>query len=374
MIYPPQEDSILLAQWVAKRARGRVLDVGTGSGIQAQAAAARKAVKSVLAVDIDPAVVAHCRKNVVAKKISCVHSDLFARVTGQFDTIIFNPPYLPQELPERDIALEGGKQGYETTVRFLERANAHLATDGQILLLFSSLTNKNRVEEAIAQQLFVFKELERAHIFFEDLFVYLITKSALLKRIENAGVKQLSYLARGKRSWVFRGEYRSKECVVKVKRADSEANAPPKEGKVLKLVNKLGIGPQLFLAAKDFAVYQFIKGTYFEDALAKASKSEKKALFRKLFAQAFVLDQAGLAKEEMLRPLKNALVTPSGKLVLIDFERTHRVNKPHNVTQVCTFAVKQGIASMKAMQHTAKHYKTSPTKANFNALLKDMNL
>jgi methylase of polypeptide subunit release factors len=36
----------------------------------------------------------------------------------KFDLIVFNPPYLPQELPERDKALEGGKKGYEVLERF----------------------------------------------------------------------------------------------------------------------------------------------------------------------------------------------------------------------------------------------------------------
>ncbi len=370
MIYPPQEDSLLLAKWVKKFSRGAVLDMGTGSGIQAQTAAAKKAVKSVLAVDVQPAVIAHCRK-IADKKIHCVQSDLFSGVTARFDTIIFNPPYLPQELPERDVALEGGKRGYETLVRFLERANLFLKTDGQMLVLFSSLTNKGKVEETIRQQLFEFKELDRVHIFFEDLFVYRITKSALLKRIENAGIKGVVYVTRGKRSWVYRGAYRGKACAVKVKRPDAAVNAPAKEGKILRVVNKLGLGPKLFVATKDFAAYGWVPGQYLEEALTKKTK---KALFRRLFQQAFILDRAGLNKEEMLRPLRNAIVTSKGKLVLIDFERTYRTRNPHNVTQVCTFALRQGIAPLKKIQHWATHYKRNPTKGNFRALLQGMGL
>jgi release factor glutamine methyltransferase len=374
MIYPPHEDSLLLQKWVAKLAAGSVLDMGTGSGIQAATAAAQKRVKNVLAADIDDEVVAHCAKNVANKKIKCTKSDLFTRVKGQYDTIIFNPPYLPQELPERDIALEGGKRGYETTVRFLESVNPRLKPGGQILLLFSSLTNKAKVEESILQQLFTYQELDRTHIFFEDLFVYRIQKSALLQRIEKAGVKGMTYLARGKRSWVFQGTYRGKKCVVKVNHPDAATNAAPAEAKALKRVNKLGLGPKLFVAQKDFAVYEYIPGESVQDALGHASVLFRKKLFRQLFAQAFIMDIAGLAKEEMLRPLKNARVTARDKVVLIDFERTHRSVKPKNVTQLCTFAAKQGIAPFKTIQHWAKHYKRAPTKSNFNALLEGIGL
>ncbi len=374
MIYPPREDSLLLAKWVKKLARGKVLDMGTGSGIQAQTAAAKKSVTSVLAVDINPEVLAQCRKNIANRKITCRRSDLFANIREQFDTIIFNPPYLPQELPERDIALEGGKKGYEVIVRFLEQANQFLKTDGIILMLFSSLTNKKKIEETLTQHLFTFQELDRLHIFFEDLFAYKVMKSSLLKRIEHVGVRNLAYFARGKRSWVFKGNYRGTTCMVKVKRPDSAANAPAKEGRVLAMVNKLKLGPKLFIAQKDFVVYEYIKGQYLVDVLAQASRALKKKLIKQLFEQAFTLDQAKLTKEEMLRPLRNAIVTSRSKVVLIDFERTHQTTKPHNVTQLCTFAAKQGIAPFKTILHWAAHYKSNPTRENFKALLKGIGL
>jgi len=365
---------LLLEKWVQKLARGKVLDMGTGSGIQAATAARLKRVKSVLAVDIDPEVIAHCKKNVVNKKIKCVQSDLFCNVNQQFDTIIFNPPYLPQELKERDVALEGGKQGFETIKEFLFQANPYLATDGCILLLFSSLSDKHEVENAIKQQLFTFTELDRLHIFFEDLFVYKITKSPLLKRIERAGVDFLSYLARGKRSWVYRGTYRGQHCAVKVKRPDSAADAPAKEAKMLKAANKLGLGPRFFLAQKGFVVYELVHGMFLESVLAHADKELKRKLFKQLFEQAFILDQAGLAKEEMLRPLRNALVTSRGKVVLIDFERMHKTAKPRNVTQLCTFAARHGFASFKSLHMLVAPYKRAPTRENFLKLLQEMGL
>ena len=374
MIYPPKEDSLLLQKWVQKLARGTVLDMGTGSGIQADTASKLKHVKSVLAVDVNPEAIKHCRRELKSKKISYLQSDLFAKVKGQFDTIIFNPPYLPQERPDRELALEGGKKGYETLVRFLEAANIFLNTDGRLLILFSSLTNKQKVEQTLTQHLFEFKELGRTHIFFEDLFAYSVTKSPLLKQVERTGAKNLVYFARGKRSWVFKGTYRNKPCIVKVKRPDSVVNSPAKEGKILKVVNKLGLGPKLLAAKSNFVIYEFVPGKYLEDVIFKASKSKKKALFRQLFHQAFVLDQKSLAKEEMLRPLRNAIVTSRNKVVLIDFERTHKAKKVHNVPQLCTFAVQQRIAPLKTIKDFAGPYKRNPTKGNFAALLKAMGL
>ena len=60
MVYLPREDSHLLKKWVEKLANGTVLDIGTGSGIQA-IAAAKKADK-VIAVDLNPNIIKYLQK------------------------------------------------------------------------------------------------------------------------------------------------------------------------------------------------------------------------------------------------------------------------------------------------------------------------
>jgi predicted Ser/Thr protein kinase len=116
-----------------------------------------------------------------------------------------------------------------------------------------------------------------------------------------------------------------------------------------------------------------VRGPHLVDALEIATRGQRKKIFRQLFEQAFALDRAGLAKEEMLRPLRNAIVR-GGKVVLIDFERTHPVNKPHNVTQLCTFAAQQGLIGLKELRRIAGNYKQNPSQENFKALLQEMDL
>ena len=165
-VYQPREDSFLLEKYVKKLARGNVLDIGTGSGIQAKAALN---AKSVTAVDINQEAINQCRKNI--KNITFLKSDLFSNVKGKFDTIIFNAPYLPNE-GERDPALDGGKNGHETIERFLSQAKGFLASDGIILLVFSSFTNKEKVDRLIVENGFKFEELERIHFSFENIYCY----------------------------------------------------------------------------------------------------------------------------------------------------------------------------------------------------------
>lgn len=128
-IYEPREDSTLLEHYVRQYAKGNVLDIGTGSGIQALAAAQNKNVFSILATDISKTTVEHCKNNIKNKKIKFFVSDLFQNknlINKKFDTIIFNPPYLPQDLKVKDLTSEGGKKGYEVIERFLNEANNFL--------------------------------------------------------------------------------------------------------------------------------------------------------------------------------------------------------------------------------------------------------
>ena len=76
-IYRPREDSTLLEKYVRRYAFGSVLDVGTGSGIQAIAASKHKKVNSVLALDIQKEVIEHCKKSIKSKKIKLNEKEKF---------------------------------------------------------------------------------------------------------------------------------------------------------------------------------------------------------------------------------------------------------------------------------------------------------
>lgn len=139
-VYSPREDSFLLQGVVARICKSTkpksVLDMGTGSGIQAVTAKLYGSDK-VLAVDLNPSAVKLARRNAKlnAAKINVRKSDLFKRVKGKFDLIIFNPPYLPAE-PPIDIQWSGGRVFIE---KFLEQAKEYLKPNGKIIFVYSSL-------------------------------------------------------------------------------------------------------------------------------------------------------------------------------------------------------------------------------------------
>ena len=172
MIYEPREDSFMLEKWVKMLSKGKVLDVGTGSGIQAIAALDK--AESVIAIDIQEEVVENMKKLIAENNyaITVKKSDLFKSILEKFDVIIFNPPYLPQDPGINDETIYGGKEGYEVVVKFLKQARYHLNPDGFILFLFSSFTNKKKVDKTLEELKYTWSELEVKGVDFEKLYVY----------------------------------------------------------------------------------------------------------------------------------------------------------------------------------------------------------
>ncbi|OIO81725.1 hypothetical protein AUJ84_00360 [Candidatus Pacearchaeota archaeon CG1_02_32_132] len=175
MIYQPSDDSYLLESQVKKYAQNKsCLDMGSGSGILAEAC--RKAqASSVLAVDINPESVKYLKDKFRNTNIKIIKSNLFQKVKGKFDLIIFNPPYLPLDAIEpKDsrLATTGGKKGDEISLKFLNQAKIHMNKDSIIILLLSSLTQKIRIIALLSKLSLKNKILAEKRLFMEKLEVW----------------------------------------------------------------------------------------------------------------------------------------------------------------------------------------------------------
>jgi release factor glutamine methyltransferase len=176
MVYSPREDCYLLKKWVSILSKGKkVLDMGTGSGIQAIAARAGGAAR-VLGVDKNKKAVELCKKNAEAAGFADIefkHSDLFLEVNENFDLIIFNPPYLPSEEHlsiSKDYDLVGGEKGNELSIEFLKKAIEYLKDKGCILLICSSLSNPFEIFNYAKSFGYDYEILEEMRLDFETLY------------------------------------------------------------------------------------------------------------------------------------------------------------------------------------------------------------
>ena len=116
----------------------RVLDMGTGSGVCAVAAASLG--NQVVAVDIDPDAARCARINAhlhqLEDRIEVRQGDLFGPVEGErFDTVLFNPPFFRGKPKDR---LDRAFRSQDVATRFAEGLTEHLAPGGSALVVLSS--------------------------------------------------------------------------------------------------------------------------------------------------------------------------------------------------------------------------------------------
>lgn len=174
-MYEPKEDSFLLSEAIKKFFKSKhlrdkkFLDMGSGSGIQAESLLDFIGKENILCADIDNEVVRHLTK----KGFNAVQSDLFSNIKKKFDFIVFNPPYLPEDKYDKEKDTTGGKKGDEIMVKFLDQAKSHLNKSGKIFLLLSSLTPRDKINKVFAKNYKV-KKIAEKKIFFESLEVWLV--------------------------------------------------------------------------------------------------------------------------------------------------------------------------------------------------------
>ena len=124
-----------LAQLVVHRPVDNLLDLGTGSGVQAVHLAGR--ARRITATDLDPraldlAALSFALSGIEAELLT---GDLFVPVEGrEFDLVVSNPPFVIS--PDRRFGYrESGLQGDEICRRLVRQAPRHLADDGWCHLL-----------------------------------------------------------------------------------------------------------------------------------------------------------------------------------------------------------------------------------------------
>jgi release factor glutamine methyltransferase len=140
-VHPVTDMSHLLGEAVLAEVQEgeRVLDMGTGSGVNAILAASTGAYVS--AVDINPHAVDVARENTersgLADRIEVHRSDLFDEVVGQFDVIVYNPPF---RWFTRYNVFEAIKsdENYHAVRTFFRNARQYLTRSGRMLIFLGS--------------------------------------------------------------------------------------------------------------------------------------------------------------------------------------------------------------------------------------------
>jgi len=147
VLIPRPETELLVELALLRLAdRGRVADLGTGSGAIALAIASERPRAQVTAVDISNDALALAQRNAITAGIDNVvfrHGDWLAPLAGErFDVLVSNPPYLATDDPhlqqgdlrfEPALALASGSDGLDAIRHIIAAAPDHLVAGGWLL-------------------------------------------------------------------------------------------------------------------------------------------------------------------------------------------------------------------------------------------------
>lgn len=136
----------VVREMVARTGACRILDLGTGTGAIALALLREVPGSTATGVDIDPAAVAVARENAtrngLAGRFSGLSGDWFQTVTGVWDVIVSNPPYIRRDAiagldaTVRDFdplaALDGGPDGLDAYRAIAVGSQGRLAAEGRL--------------------------------------------------------------------------------------------------------------------------------------------------------------------------------------------------------------------------------------------------
>ena len=147
-VLDPRGDTETLVEVVLKKKFKTMLELGTGSGAIAITVLAERFDATCVATDISgPALEIAARNSKiygVQNRLTLLQSDWFSKISGRFDIIVSNPPYisakeyneLGNEVVDYDpkISLTPGGDGLDSYRQIISNAREKLRKNGQLVL------------------------------------------------------------------------------------------------------------------------------------------------------------------------------------------------------------------------------------------------
>jgi putative serine/threonine protein kinase len=198
----------------------------------------------------------------------------------------------------------------------------------------------------------------------------------------------VNVLGKGYVGIVVLAKKQNKKVAVKIRRTDSQRNEMQSESKLLKIANSVGVGPRLIDSSKNLLIMEYLDGkkigVWIKELKGKGSVSTLKSIIRKTLEDCYNLDRIGLDHGELSSIAKHVIIGKS-KTTIIDFESASTKRRASNVTSATQgIFIGSGIsksilklckiASKDMMIEALRNYKHTPTRKNFDKLLKVLKL
>ncbi|TLX93300.1 MAG: serine/threonine protein kinase [Thaumarchaeota archaeon] len=227
------------------------------------------------------------------------------------------------------------------------------------------------------------------------------TKSELAKRLvelKKLGIKTVLFqghttldsipvLGKGYVGVVVLARQGKREVALKIRRIDSSRSEMKSEAKLLKLANKVNVGPKLVDSSKNFIIMEYVEGKkiidWVKELKGRGSAAKLKATIRKVLEDCYNLDKIHLDHGELSHIHKHVIVGRSP--CIIDFESASTNRRTSNVTSATqSILIGSGLANLvkkitkvpdkKKLIIFLKKYKHDQSRKNFDLLLKTLGL
>lgn len=197
----------------------------------------------------------------------------------------------------------------------------------------------------------------------------------------------LRVLGKGTSGIVVKAHRLNGSVALKIRRVDSVRKSSRNEANVLRLANRLGIGPKVLGVTKNFLVMDLLDGkeiTYWVRNLkGKGSTKQLRINLRDLLEQCFTLDIGKIDHGELSNLRKHVII---GKNVsIIDFESSGIERRTSNVTSAVQYLfiggpISKKVRRMLRVENTEdlilalRAYKSKMDETSFGKILSRLNL
>jgi putative serine/threonine protein kinase len=201
-------------------------------------------------------------------------------------------------------------------------------------------------------------------------------------------IKGVRVLGKGYVSIVVLAHTDAGKVALKIRRLDADRGDMSFECKMLKMVNRLKIGPKLLNLSDNFILMENIEGNLLPLWISEKSKRKKirsRKVLNKLLYDCFKLDIHKLDHGELSNASRHIIVKGDDTPVLLDFESSSCSRKPKNVQCICHYlflrsSISESINEILEIDdtdlliETLKIYKKNQNRKNFKKILEVTNV
>ncbi|RZN55749.1 MAG: hypothetical protein DSO09_02135 [Candidatus Methanomethylicota archaeon] len=194
-------------------------------------------------------------------------------------------------------------------------------------------------------------------------------------------IGKINVIGKGCTSIVVQGLRNNNIIALKILRVDSNRESVSREGRILSIVNREGIGPKLIDYKNKVIAMEYIEGEYISNWLRREQDNLKmRMIIKDLLEQCYKLDLLGIFHKELSNPKTHIIIRNEEKPVIIDFETISLESKNSNLSSIIGYLFFSNSKILEKiikwdsikLRELVREYKK--TRSNYNEILRFLGL